>query len=97
MELYVDQITKSVTKYIGLFYRIRKYLSQESLKILHNSILLPRIDYCDAVWGNCSKYLRDRIERLQIRSARAILRVPVRTNSDLSISAKNGLENFRRA
>ena len=74
---HVDQITKSVTKYIGLFCRIRKYLSQESLKILHNSILLPRIDYCDVVWGNCSKYLRDRIERLQTRSARAILRVPV--------------------
>ena len=84
--LHVDQITKSVTKYTGLFYRIKKYLSQESFKIVYNSILLPRIYYCDVVWGNCSKYLRDRIERLQTRSARAILRVPVRTNS--SISAK---------
>ena len=80
--LHVDHVTKSVSKYIGLFYRIRKYLSQESLKILHNSLLLPRIDYCDIVWGNCGEGLRGRIERLQLRSARAILRVPVRTSSE---------------
>ena len=55
--LHVDQITKSVTKYIVFVYRTRKYLSQESLKILHNSILFPKIDCCDVVWGNCSKYL----------------------------------------
>ena len=30
----------------------------------------------------CGKYLRDRIERVQTRSARAILRVPVRTNCE---------------
>ena len=80
--IHVDHITKSVVKYIGLFYRIRKYLSQESLTILHNSLVLPRIDYCDGVWGNCSKFLRDKIDRLQNRSARAILRLPVRTSSE---------------
>jgi hypothetical protein len=78
---HIDHISSSVSKYIGLFYRIRNYLSQESLIILYKSLILPRIDYCDVVWGNCNKILQDRIERLQIRTARAILRVPIRTSS----------------
>jgi hypothetical protein len=92
---HVDHITKSVVKYIGLFYRIRKYLSKESLTILHNSLILPRIDYCDVVWGNCNINLQNRIERLQVRSARAILRVPIRTSSDF-LRTKMGWEILKK-
>ena len=35
------------------------------------------------MWGNCSSTLCTRIERLQNRAGRAILKVPVRTSSQL--------------
>ena len=88
-------ITLKNLKYIGLFYRIRKYLSQKSLAILYTSLVLPRIDYCDNVWGNCGKLLGERIERLQTRSARAILRKPIRTSSDY-LRQKMGWETLEK-
>lgn len=82
-EYHVNQICLTVSKYIGLFYRIRELLSAEYLNKLYKALILPRTSYCDVVCGNCNKKLQDRIEPLQNRAGRAILKVPVRTPSSL--------------
>ncbi|XP_072048316.1 scavenger receptor cysteine-rich domain-containing protein DMBT1-like [Amphiura filiformis] len=46
-----------------------------------NALVLPRLSYWDIVWGICNFTLQKRIERLQNRAGRAILKVPVRTPS----------------
>ena len=80
-EPHINQICCNVSKYIGLLYRIREWLSADQLNTIYKALVLPRLSYCDIVWGNCNYTLQNRIERLQNRAGRAILRVPVRTPS----------------
>lgn len=82
-DLHINNICLTVSKYIGLFYRIRRWLSVEHLNIVYKALVLPRLSYCDVVWGNCNQMLCDKVERLQNRAGRAILKVPVRTSSNL--------------
>ena len=79
----VNQTCKTVSKYIGMMYRIRQWLNTPQMNTIYKALILPRLTYCDAVWGNCSSTLCDRVERLQNRAGRAILKVPVRTPSYL--------------
>ena len=37
-------------------------------------MVLPKLDYCDFVWNNLASSRLDRLERLQIRAARIILK-----------------------
>ena len=51
--------------------------STDQLNTIYKALVLPRLSYCNVVWGNCN----DKIERLQEGAGRAILKVPVRTPS----------------
>jgi len=68
-------------------------LPAKHLNTLYKALVLPRISYCDVVWGNCSKKLQERVERLQNRAGRAILKVPVRTPTCM-IRDKLGLKSL---
>ncbi len=82
-EAQINHTCKIVSKYIGMMYRIRKWLSISHMNTIYKALVLPRLTYCDIVWGNCNVTLNTRIERLQNRAGRAILKVPVRTPSSL--------------
>ena len=86
---HVNQICLNVSKYIGLFYRIREWLATDQLNTIYKELVLPRLSYCDVVWGNCNGTLQTKIERLQKRAGRAILKVPVRTPSSILLDKLN--------
>jgi hypothetical protein len=57
--------------------------------VLHslNIFILPLIDYCCVVWGNCSNKGLNRILKLQKRTARLILdQDPIAPSEPLNIS-----------
>ncbi len=57
----------------------------EILKMIHNSILLPHIDYGYVVWGRCpNKVNVDQICKLQKRAAQVLLRCKIQ---DISCNA----------
>ena len=58
--------------------RIRKYISIDVCKHLHNSNVQPLYEYCDIVWSNSDKTYLDRMLRLQKRGARIILKRKIR-------------------
>ena len=65
-----DVIVFSVTfsehiEHLGLLSRIRKYISIDVCKYLHNSIVQPLYEYCNIVWSNSDKTYLDRLLRLQ--------------------------------
>ena len=51
---HIAVITKRLSRYIGVFYRIRNFLTTKYLKLLLNSLVLPNLMYCNGVWGACS-------------------------------------------
>ena len=60
---------------------MKQFLSPDLLNIVYLSLIQSQFDYCITVWGACSQYLIDRLQRLQNRAARIIT-----NNYDYSIS-----------
>jgi hypothetical protein len=48
-------------------------LNHKTRILFYNAYILPHLDYCCKVWGDCSKYLLERLLKLQKRAARIIL------------------------
>ena len=44
----------------------------EILLNVYNSLVQPHFDYCNVVWGNCSKNLSSKLQKLQNRAARVL-------------------------
>ena len=61
-----------VSKILGMFSRIRPSLMLEAANRLYKAMVLPVLDYCDAVWHECGQGNSDKIERLQRRAARIV-------------------------
>lgn len=49
---HTSHICKIVSKYNGIFRKIRTYLNQVSLHTLYNTLVLPYLSYCTLVWGD---------------------------------------------
>ena len=51
-------------------YRTGTHLTR---KLYFNAYILPHLDYCNTIWGNCSNELIDKVIKFQKRAARVIL------------------------
>jgi hypothetical protein len=69
----INQICSKISSKIYLLSKIKKYLNLESRQLFYSGYILPLIDYCCVVWGNCSNEGLNRILKLQKRTARLIL------------------------
>ena len=92
-ECHIDKLCPTLYKYAGLFYRIRKFLPIDALKLLYTAVVLPKVDYCDMIWSNSGQTLLLRLDRYQKRLGRAILNVPMRTPTN-SVFESLGWETF---
>ena len=78
---HVDSLCNTISSLIGLFYKIRKFLNYDSKVLFYNSYILPRIDFCLAIWGNAPNMYLEKIFRLQKRAACIVLNIPMDTSS----------------
>ena len=51
---HIHSIHTSISRNTGILYKLKEFLSEKSLLILYNSLILSHINYCNIVWGNCS-------------------------------------------
>ena len=72
---HIEYLGKKIAKDIYLLKRIRSYLTQETALTFYKSIIQSRFDYCSIVWGNAGKGILDRLQKLQNRALRIILKV----------------------
>ena len=69
---HIKAISNKITQNLYL-QQIKSFLPVNARKLFVNSYILPHIDYCCVVWGNCSKTLENSLEKLLNKSARLIL------------------------
>ena len=84
----IDNITKKVSKGIGMLRRIKEYVSTSTLIKVYDAIVLSHFDYCSLVWDECADYLLKKLQKLQNRAARVI------TGSSYEISSENILSEL---
>ena len=61
-----------LSRLIGVMARTRCFLSSAELLLLYNSLILPHLNYCAAVWGSVYKIHLNKIVKLQKRAVRII-------------------------
>ena len=71
--LHVDAVIKKCSSLLYLLSRIKIFLSIPLRKLFYNAYILPHLDYCCVIWGNCDSALIDKIVKFQKRAARLIL------------------------
>ena len=73
MYAHIDQLIKKCNFYLFLLSRIKVFLSRRNRILFYNSYILPHIDVCCIIWGNCSSTLEDKLVKFQKRASRVIL------------------------
>ena len=70
LDAHIEQLIQKCNSYLLLLSRIKVFLSRRN-RIL--SYILPHLDLCCIIWGNCSSTLEDKLVKFQKRAARVIL------------------------
>ena len=65
---HIDKICRKMSKYIGIFNKLKHYLPQHILRILYCSIVQSHLSYAILTWG----FDRGRLEKLQKKIIRII-------------------------
>ena len=85
----IENVSKLTQKNISMIKRAKSFLPQKSLKLLYNSLVLPRLDYCSVVWSNRFHSYKTKLQKIQKRAERIILNKTYDTPSaDLFTSLK---------
>ena len=68
----IDRVISSCYDLLRNISSIRRYLSKDDIKSLVNSVVVSRIDNCNALYAGLSAYHISRLQRLQNSCARVI-------------------------
>ena len=70
--IHIEKLCKKIGGGIGALKRTRPFVPGDTLLSIFNSLVQPHFDYCSVVWGNCTKTLSTKLQKLQNRAARII-------------------------
>ena len=69
---HIDYISKKLSKAIAIMYRLKAYVTQETLCSLYYSLVYPYLTYCNVVWGNTFKTHLKPLIALQRKAVRCL-------------------------
>ena len=86
----IDQVRKKSLKGMFMLKKCKcNFISQDILNMVYNAIVLPHLEYCNVVWGNCGISIANRLQIIQNRAARIICGAPWDTSSTFVLDQLN--------
>lgn len=73
--LHIDNMLKKIGQMVGFLGRLRRFLSESVLKLIYSSLILPYFDYGDVIYSAAFRKYTDRLQKLQNRAGRIILKI----------------------
>ena len=70
---HVSLIKGKISRGIGLLYKCRPCVTEETMRTLYNTFIYPHFTYCIEVWGNIYSTHLDELVKAQKRAVRAIV------------------------
>ena len=52
---HIRHITTCISRNVGVLYKMKKFISFNTLVMLYNSFILPYVTYCNLVWAISAK------------------------------------------
>ena len=80
---HITHISKKISSGIGALKRLRPFVSTDTAIKIYNSLIRPHFDYCSPVWDGMCGLLNDKLQKLQNRAARVILKCGYDTSSSV--------------
>ena len=71
---HIDKVAKKVASGIWAIKKIRDFVDKETLISVYNALINPHFDYCCEVWNTMGVGLSNRLQKLQNRAARVIMK-----------------------
>ena len=72
-KLHVTELSKNLVRSVGIFFKIRHYVTLKTLKLLYYSLFCSFISYCISFWGLTHSSVLDPLIKLQKKVIRTIL------------------------
>ncbi len=69
---HIDNQYAKISKNIALLRRAKRFLTENALITMYNSLVVPHFTYCSTVWHNENITHIDKLSKLQKRAARVI-------------------------
>ena len=88
--IQIDNISKKISRAIGLLYKIRPYVNIKIIKTLYYSLIYPHLLYAIEVWGSADATCINKLNVLQKRVVRLITYSDIR-RSDFSFPPSDPL------
>ena len=80
MEQHINAVSRSCRYHLRNISRIRRYLTDDSCRTLVQSLVVSRLDYCNALLCGLPTKLTTRLQCVQNSAARVVKRVPRRAH-----------------
>lgn len=77
---HTDYLAKKIAQRIGIQSRIRQYITKDTANMLYQTMIAPIISYGDIIWAKGPVCNLRRIQKLQNRAGRVILKCHRRTH-----------------
>ena len=75
-DIHINDVTKKVSKNIGVLYKLRQYVPNITLLSVYRSIIECHINYCILIFGNAATVHLSKLEVAQKRAVRIVAMQP---------------------
>ena len=72
-KLHINKVCKQMYSRMYLINRYKYYFCSNWLKIFSTSLVLSMLDYCIPVWGNTTKNVHERIDKIIFKLAKLVI------------------------
>ena len=71
-QAHIDNLSKKISRSIGLLYKIRPFVNKHIMKMLYYSLVFSHLTYAIEIWGSADKTHLNRLLILQKRAVRLL-------------------------
>ena len=69
---HIEIMIKKASQKLSVLRSLKFSLGRQFLQIMYFSFIRPTLEYGDSIWNNCPAYLKDRLEKVNIKAARIV-------------------------
>ncbi len=80
---HIDKLCKKVASAIGALKRVRSFITIDASIQIYQALIQPHFDYCCTVWDGLGETLSTKLQKLQNRAARVIMRSSYDTDASV--------------
>ena len=81
--IYIDNFCKNIASAIGALERTISYIPMSTAVQVYHALIQPHFDYCCSVWDGLGETLSTKLQKLQYRAVRVIMRTSYDTYADV--------------